>query len=832
MAFTKLVNFVYIVIHFVAIVLFLYGYFSLSDNQNLDNLNQYDNMIAVKPIVSHCELYKKEPMFKKLVFVLIDALRADFISVQSMPFVSELLNNNTAIRFTSTAATPTVTMPRLKALLAGIRPNFLDIIRNLNAGSFNEDNFISKAKEAGRRIIFYGDDTWMKMFSKETFIKFNLTYSFFATDYTEVDTNVTDNMRPELNQLEQWDFMILHYLGLDHIGHSFGAKSHLLPQKLHEMDYVIESIYEKVSAQNEPYLILVTGDHGMTDDGNHGGSSSPEINTGLLFIHTGLLSKMTWANNVLQSVQQVDITATISLLFGLSIPIKSHGKLITPLMKHWSVPLDQTTCYLFENSMQMKNLMKFSDATVNILSKAVEGHSEYISSVNKTSTVLKSVEKNYEEFLQNAQKEVIINQEYTSSIGLFIQVIAILMCFFSAIKILENEYKEVNSVIFNGNLNEPLQVFMLFAIGARIVLLGSTSFVEMEPFFWSFLSSTIVILSALNFFLVQRTVPSLFNFMSLPFDYAVGIIGHISAIILIRIVSSWQTVASRFSKQQCILISGLFWIYLYRCDTNFLTTYRLPFFNLIPPLSSLFKARLIYLHILLLLMENFFKRRNIDFDCNLIDGLIPKRTRRNNELTPSILRTFTVCWILLICLLSKLVNIPLIAISIGLEKIIYSITKWSLKNDFSHLIYFVSTYLTFGYTFYYSQGNSNDISTIDVASGYIGLDDYMPLFTSILIVSNTYSQLIFWLLMMFVRITEVKSNLLAFRVTKAITGTFSFLITSQFLTVGYFMIVALILRNHLFIWTVVSPKLLYETFQSFLIFMVAVMVTICTQLGR
>lgn len=37
--------------------------------------------------------------------------------------------------------------------------------------------------------------------------------------------------------------MILHYLGLDHIGHLIGPSSSLVPPKLREMDAILEQIH-------------------------------------------------------------------------------------------------------------------------------------------------------------------------------------------------------------------------------------------------------------------------------------------------------------------------------------------------------------------------------------------------------------------------------------------------------------------------------------------------------------------------------------------------------------------------------------------------------------
>ena len=57
------------------------------------------------------------------------------------------------------------------------------------------------------------------------------TTSFYVNDFTEVDNNVTRHLEPELSTRD-WDALILHYLGLDHIGHTAGPHSPLVPPKL------------------------------------------------------------------------------------------------------------------------------------------------------------------------------------------------------------------------------------------------------------------------------------------------------------------------------------------------------------------------------------------------------------------------------------------------------------------------------------------------------------------------------------------------------------------------------------------------------------------------
>ena len=92
----------------------------------------------------------------------------------------------------------------------------------------------------------FGDDTWLKLFP-DTFARADGTTSFFVSvsgplystfiadivakifhdqDFTEVDNNVTRNIDPELQQ-QDWNGMIMHYLGLDHIGHKTGPRGYV-----------------------------------------------------------------------------------------------------------------------------------------------------------------------------------------------------------------------------------------------------------------------------------------------------------------------------------------------------------------------------------------------------------------------------------------------------------------------------------------------------------------------------------------------------------------------------------------------------------------------------
>lgn len=162
---------------------------------------------------------------------------------------NSLIRDGSALPFTAHATSPTITMPRVKAITTGSIPSFLDVILNFAESDTTstlatQDTWLAqlRAKE-GRKLVMYGDDTWLKLFP-DFFARADGTSSFFVSvsrcrcpnavdrvmevdsqlqDFTEVDNNVTRHVPGELLN-KDWNAMIMHYLGLDHIGHKAGPR--------------------------------------------------------------------------------------------------------------------------------------------------------------------------------------------------------------------------------------------------------------------------------------------------------------------------------------------------------------------------------------------------------------------------------------------------------------------------------------------------------------------------------------------------------------------------------------------------------------------------------
>lgn len=104
------------------------------------------------------------------------------------------------------------------------------------------DSILHQLHRYGQRMVFSGDNTWVKMFPNMFHRQYENQDSLFVNDFYVGDKNITKHLSVELRHMD-WNLLVLHYLGLDHIGHVEGPFSAKVPIKLHEMDAVIMHIH-------------------------------------------------------------------------------------------------------------------------------------------------------------------------------------------------------------------------------------------------------------------------------------------------------------------------------------------------------------------------------------------------------------------------------------------------------------------------------------------------------------------------------------------------------------------------------------------------------------
>ena len=171
--------------------------------------------------------------YDKVFMFIIDALRVDFVTEESMPYLFSIIKSNSSQTkfFTFRADPPTTTSQRLKGLTTGSLPTFIDISDNFESSAIQEDNWLDillKYRERNgvrdKISIFLGDDTWEQLYPKH----FNISLpfdSFNTLDLDTVDDGINRHLWPLLEEHEgMWDLVVAHFLGVDHIGHTHNAR--------------------------------------------------------------------------------------------------------------------------------------------------------------------------------------------------------------------------------------------------------------------------------------------------------------------------------------------------------------------------------------------------------------------------------------------------------------------------------------------------------------------------------------------------------------------------------------------------------------------------------
>jgi len=182
---------------------------------------------------------------------------------------------------------------------------------------------------------------------------------------------VTRHLPEELDR-DDWDAMIMHYLGLDHIGHKTGPRGPNMLPKQKEMDDTVRQIYGTMETKEHHAntLLVVLGDHGMNAGGNHGGSGPGETEPALLFASPKLKQRHARSHyespalpqhgteyHYYRKVEQSDIVPTLASLMGMPIPKNSLGVFINEFAACWRHTEDNLRL-LYENSRQIKSIVE------------------------------------------------------------------------------------------------------------------------------------------------------------------------------------------------------------------------------------------------------------------------------------------------------------------------------------------------------------------------------------------------------------------------------------------------------------------------------------------
>ncbi|KPM37598.1 GPI ethanolamine phosphate transferase 2 [Neonectria ditissima] len=568
--------------------------------------------------------------------------------------------------------------------------------------------------------------------------------------------------------------------------------------KQQEMDGIVQSLFESMvsKAHLKSTLLVLCGDHGMNDAGNHGASSPGETSPALVFVSPKLKTISSKLPAPAQPkgefeyysmVEQSDIAPTIAALLGFPVSKNNLGAFIPDFLPFWPKTSDQIQI-LIRNARQILNIVTaaFGGGLFDTES-ATDPCALESSEINDLACQWQKIDKQAR-FSANAKEldqEWLIDmsewlrraQDLMSSMAsnydmprLFLgQGVALASAVTSGIAVLQ-----LGS--HRGGLLAPL---VLITVTYGIMMFAS-SYVEEEQHFW-YWSSTIWI-AYLGVRHVRRSteLPSMTWF--------------ILALAALRVTRGWNQTGQKFAGEPDIVKTyvvpnpQLLWI-------TITVAYIMLSFRILSRLDSLPYFAATSLASLLLTSAFSFK---MDFTSEDAPELVIGFAHTFNQMFQgqSLLWKARTVFGLLATLWGK--PIPS---SLHPDILFHALQVANLS-----IPEITTASILLQHASFFAFGGSNAISSVDLSSAYNGVSGFNIVAVGLLTLVSNWAGSIFWVsatnLMLLRKYHEGHRRV--FRQHLAVM-TFFFAASVVFV-----MAACTVLRTHLFIWTVFSPKYLYS----------------------
>lgn len=276
------------------------------------------------------------PVTRRVVFVLIDALRLDTsLKTDVMPVLDELRGRGASAAMHSRP--PSFSEPGYTALLTGAWPDINDgppvNLDYEEIHTFTQDDLFSAAHRAGLHTAVSGYYWFERLIPQEA-----VDASFYTPgEDAAADRDVVDAALPWLRQ--DYQLVLIHIDQVDYAGHyQGGPRDPRWEAAAARADDLLGEILASLDPERD--TILVLSDHGQIDRGGHGG---PEPVT---LIEPFVLAGAGIRPGAYPDVQMADVAPTLAVLLGTNLPASGQGRPLTGMLV-----LDQTRLDAIEQAL-------------------------------------------------------------------------------------------------------------------------------------------------------------------------------------------------------------------------------------------------------------------------------------------------------------------------------------------------------------------------------------------------------------------------------------------------------------------------------------------------
>lgn len=264
---------------------------------------------------------------------MIDGLRYD-TAVSQMGYLHHLIENNKATRFKVKSELPSLSRPLYEVLLTGTPVHKNGITTNHTVRLSHEESLFHLTKQNGLKNATASYYWVSELYNSAPFNPMTdriqletdkpIERGIFYWEDHYPDTHLFADAHYLLNTFNP-DFLYVHSMNVDDDGHKYTADSKEYRNRTLAVDAILANVLPQWMEAG--YQVIITADHGMTSDGNHGGTTSGDRNVPLYII-----SEQFEPGIVEEEIPQLQIAPLACELLSIS-PSPVMQKLTIPNLK-------------------------------------------------------------------------------------------------------------------------------------------------------------------------------------------------------------------------------------------------------------------------------------------------------------------------------------------------------------------------------------------------------------------------------------------------------------------------------------------------------------------
>lgn len=268
-------------------------------------------------------------MKKPTIFILLDGLRYS-TSRDCLGYMEALVAGSEAQVYRVDSELPSISRPLYETLMTGLPPVVHGVTSNAVVRRSNFENVFSLARKAGLVTAAAAYHWYFELYNQAPFTPAFRHVSDFPGDIQHgafywQDHYPDDHLFADADDLlrrHKPDFLLLHPMNIDDIGHKHGADSRQYRDTTRNAGDLLARYVPQW--REAGYTIIVTSDHGMSNDGNHGGPHEDEATVPLYTVGADIFTL-----DAAAQPRQTELAGLICELLGLA----DHGLSVPNLLQ-------------------------------------------------------------------------------------------------------------------------------------------------------------------------------------------------------------------------------------------------------------------------------------------------------------------------------------------------------------------------------------------------------------------------------------------------------------------------------------------------------------------